>query len=225
MDIKQSLLVYNVSSSKTPAICVPKTPKVAELLAQYKKGGRKAISASAVNTYLDCPLKFYFTVLEGLEEEEEVSETIESNVFGSLLHKVMEVLYEPFRGKMVTADLLDKIVKDKELLTQTIAKAFAEIFFKSATVRPLSGQNFLIGEMIRKYVIKVLERDSKLTPFIYIESEKKCMPNLFLIRMKQFNLKVLLIVDEVKGSLRIIDYKSGSGTSVLQRLTASLTNR
>ena len=215
MDIKQSLLVYNVSSSKTPAICVPKTPKVAELLAQYKKGGRKAISASAVNTYLDCPLKFYFTVLEGLEEEEEVSETIESNVFGSLLHKVMEVLYEPFRGKMVTADLLDKIVKDKELLTQTIAKAFAEIFFKSATVRPLSGQNFLIGEMIRKYVIKVLERDSKLTPFIYIESEKKVYVEFILNSDETIQLKGFIDrIDEVNGSLRIIDYKSGSGTSV-----------
>ena len=81
----------------------------------YRKGGSKAISASAINTYLDCPLKFYFSVVEGIREEEEVSETIESDVFGSILHKVMEELYKPFQGKMVTVDLLKAIRKDPEL--------------------------------------------------------------------------------------------------------------
>ena len=83
----------------------------------YRKGGSKAISASAINTYLDCPLKFYFSVVEGIREEEEVSETIESDVFGSILHKVMEELYKPFQGKMVTVDLLKANRKDTALLT------------------------------------------------------------------------------------------------------------
>ena len=69
----------------------------------------------------------------------------------------MEELYQPFCGKMVTADLLKAIRKDTPMLTGAIARAFAEIFFKTDIVRPLTGQNFLIGEMIRKYVEKVLE--------------------------------------------------------------------
>ena len=105
-------------------------------------------------------MKFYFSVVEGIQEEEEVSETIESNVFGSILHKVMEELYMPLCGKIVTADLLKAIKKDTPVLTGAIARAFAEIFFMSDVVRPLTGQNFLIGEMIRKYVEKILERDS-----------------------------------------------------------------
>lgn len=104
--IQNKLVVYNVSSSKTPALQVAKTEEVMNRLADFRSGGTRAISASAVNTYLDCPLKFYFSVVEGIREEEEVSETIESNVFGSILHKVMEELYQPFCGKMVTADLL-----------------------------------------------------------------------------------------------------------------------
>ena len=64
-------------------------------------------------------------------KEEEVSETIESNVFGSILHKVMEELYMPLCGKMVTADLLKAIKKDTPVLTGAIARAFAEIFFMS----------------------------------------------------------------------------------------------
>ncbi|MBP7487048.1 MAG: PD-(D/E)XK nuclease family protein [Parabacteroides sp.] len=219
LNLKQRLVVYNVSSSKTPALQVPKTPEVIALLDKFVKGGSRAISASAVNTYLDCPLKFYFSVLEGLEEEEEVSETIESNVFGSLLHKVMEELYAPFQGKMVTADLLEIIGKDNKLLTHTIARAFAEVFFKSEVVRPLTGQNFLIGEMIRKYVLKVLGRDSKLTPFRYIESEKKIRADFKLNDGRVIQLKGFIDrVDEVKETIRIIDYKSGSGLSIFNSI-------
>ena len=212
--IRNKLVVYNVSSSKTPALQVAKTKEVMNRLAAFRRGGERAISASAVNTYLDCPLKFYFSVVEGIREEEEVSETIESNIFGSILHKVMEELYQPFCGKMVTADLLKAIRKDTLMLMGAVARAFAEIFFKTDIVRPLTGQNFLIGEMIRKYVEKVLERDAKLTPFRYIESEKK-IKNLFPLADKsEIQLKGFIDrIDEVRDAVRIIDYKSGSGTT------------
>lgn len=214
--LQNKLLVYNVSSAKTPALQVKKTDEVMQRLNAFHKGGSRAISASAVNTYLDCPLKFYFSVVEGIQEEEEVSETIESNVFGSILHKVMEELYMPLCGKIVTADLLKAIKKDTPVLTGAIARAFAEIFFMSDVVRPLTGQNFLIGEMIRKYVEKILERDSKLTPFRYIESERK-INRLFTLgdNRTEIQLKGFIDrIDEVRDAVRIIDYKSGSGTSV-----------
>lgn len=211
--IQNKLVVYNVSSSKTPALQVAKTEEVMNRLAVFRKDGPRAISASAINTYLDCPLKFYFSVVEGIQEEEEVSETIESNVFGSILHKVMEELYKPFCGKMVTADLLKAIRKDTAALTGAVARAFAEVFFKTDIVRPLTGQNFLIGEMIRKYVEKVLERDGKLTPFRYIESERKINRLFTLTDRSEIQLKGFIDrIDEVRDAVRIIDYKSGSGT-------------
>lgn len=214
--MQNKLVVYNVSSAKTPALQVLKTDEVMRKLTVFYKGGPRAISASAINTYLDCPLKFYFSVVEGIREEEEVSETIESNVFGSILHKVMEELYLPLCGKMVTADLLKAIKKDTPVLMGAIARAFAEVFFKSDIVRPLTGQNFLIGEMIRKYVEKILERDSKLTPFRYIESERKINRLITLADNKtEIQLKGFIDrIDEVHDTIRIIDYKSGSGTSV-----------
>lgn len=214
--LQNKLVVYNVSSAKTPALQVRKTDEVMQRLKAFHKGGSRAISASAINTYLDCPLKFYFSVVEGIQEEEEVSETIESNVFGSILHKVMEELYMPLCGKIVTADLLKAIKKDTPVLTGAIARAFAEIFFMSDVVRPLTGQNFLIGEMIRKYVEKILECDSKLTPFRYIESERK-INRLFTLgdNRTEIQLKGFIDrIDEVRDTVRIIDYKSGSGTSV-----------
>lgn len=223
--MRDKLVVYNVSSSKTPPLAVPKREDVMRRLDAYRKGGSKAISASAINTYLDCPLKFYFSVVEGIREEEEVSETIESDVFGSILHKVMEELYKPFQGKMVTVDLLKAIRKDTALLTGAIARAFASEFFKTEVVRSLTGQNYLIGEMIRKYVEKILERDGKLTPFVYIESERKINGLISLSDHSEIRLKGFIDrVDEVLDAIRIIDYKSGSGTTTFSSIE-SLFNK
>ena len=223
--MRDKLVVYNVSSSKTPPLAVPKREDIMRRLDAYRKGGSKAISASAINTYLDCPLKFYFSVVEGIREEEEVSETIESDVFGSILHKVMEELYKPFQGKMVTVDLLKAIRKDTALLTGAIARAFASEFFKTEVVRSLTGQNYLIGEMIRKYVEKILERDGKLTPFVYIESERKINGLISLSDHSEIRLKGFIDrVDEVLDAIRIIDYKSGSGTTTFSSIE-SLFNK
>lgn len=223
--MRDKLVVYNVSSSKTPPLAVPKREDIMRRLDAYRKGGSKAISASTINTYLDCPLKFYFSVVEGIREEEEVSETIESDVFGSILHKVMEELYKPFQGKMVTVDLLKAIRKDTALLTGAIARAFASEFFKTEVVRSLTGQNYLIGEMIRKYVEKILERDGKLTPFVYIESERKINGLISLSDHSEIRLKGFIDrVDEVLDAIRIIDYKSGSGTTTFSSIE-SLFNK
>lgn len=223
--MRDKLVVYNVSSSKTPPLAVPKREDIMRRLDAYRKGGSKAISASAINTYLDCPLKFYFSVVEGIREEEEVSETIESDVFGSILHKVMEELYKPFQGKMVTVDLLKAIRKDTALLTGAIARAFASEFFKTEVVCSLTGQNYLIGEMIRKYVEKILERDGKLTPFVYIESERKINGLISLSDHSEIRLKGFIDrVDEVLDAIRIIDYKSGSGTTTFSSIE-SLFNK
>lgn len=68
--------------------------------------------------------------------------------------------------------------------------------------------------MIRKYVEKILERDSKLTPFKYIESERKINCLFTLSDRSEIQLKGFIDrIDEVRDAIRIIDYKSGSGTS------------
>ena len=213
------LVVYDVASSAVPPISVQKTSEVEKLLSDFLSGGPRALSASAINTYLDCPLKFYFSVLEQIQEEDEITETVESDVFGSILHKVMEDLYAPFKGKLVTAALLKLLRKDQPLLTGTIARAFAELFFKWPVVRQLVGENFLTGEMIRKYAEKILEQDARFTPFHYIESEKKVRANLALGDGKVVQLKGFIDrVDALDRVLRIVDYKTGNGKLVFDSI-------
>ncbi|GAB6121584.1 PD-(D/E)XK nuclease family protein [Dysgonomonas termitidis] len=211
-DIREKLAVYKVSSTESLAISIQKTPQIMEKMNVFLQGGDKRLSASSINTYLNCPLQFYFSVVENMEEEDEIAETVEASTFGTIFHSIMEWLYEPFKSKMVTADLLHNISKNNKLLTEMIERSFAGNYFKSEKVKRLTGQNYLTGEVLRKYIRQVLATDAKLTPFIYIDSEERIRKDYLLPSGKVVSLKGIIDrVDEVKGHTRIIDYKTGKG--------------
>ena len=210
--IRQKLSIYNISSSCVEPFIIQKDDDVMKALTVYET--EKSLSASAINTYLDCPLKFYFSVLKGIDEEDAVSETLEYDTFGTILHRVMELSYNMFRGKTVTADLL-KLVAQEKNMTAVIQKAFAEDFFHSAEPRPLVGQAYLYGETIRKYACKILEYDRSLTPFKYIDSEKSFHCSLCLADGRKIRIKGFVDrIDEIKGIVRVIDYKSGKPSAL-----------
>lgn len=218
-EIKEKLATYKVTSTESVPISIPKTPQVQEKLDIFLQGGEKSLSASAINTYLNCPLQFYLSVVENMAEEDEISEIIEASTFGTIFHSVMEWLYEPFKGKMVTADLLRNISKDEKLLTEYIERSFAENYFRTEKIKKLTGQNFLTGEVLRKYIRKVLDTDAKLTPFIYIDSEERIKKDYLLPSGKIVSLKGFIDrIDEVKGHTRIIDYKTGRGLLVYKEM-------
>ena len=208
--VKEKLVVSTISSTKRVPIQIEKTEEVMAKMATYLTGGGKALSASTINTYLDCPLKFYFASIECLDDEENVAEYVDNKDFGTIFHYVAELIYKPFYGAIVTADLLKHQAKEP-LLTEAIQQAFSEKFFRSKEVRPLSGQHYLTGEMIRKYVLKLIEYDCKLTPFRYISSEEKIQLPFRLTNGMEIQLKGFIDrIDEVNGILRVVDYKSGA---------------
>ena len=211
--LQDKWVVYQVASQPPTPLVIPKDEAVRRQLAAFRRGGERGLSASAINRFLHCPLSFYWTDLEGIQEEDTVSETVESATFGSILHKAMESLYGRFRGKMVTADLLEALQKNEALLRNTVTQAFASEFFKTDSVKELRGQNYLNGEIIRKYVERILEQDRRLTPFTYLESEKRIEGWISLTDGSQIRLKGFIDrVDQVDGAVRIIDYKTGGCT-------------
>ncbi len=223
--LREKLVVYNIASSRPPALQVAKTDEILRRLDDFLSGGARALSASTINTYLDCPLKFYFSSVEKLKEEEEVAESVDNRVFGNILHQVMEESYRPYCGAQVTADLL-RLAADEKVLTEKIRRAFAEFFFHSAEPRPLSGQSYLTGEMIRKYVRKILERDRRLTPFRYVASEMEIHHPFTLTDGRTVNLKGFIDrLDEVRDTIRVVDYKTGTKKDMHFKTVESLFDR
>lgn len=209
-----TLITYNIAPGKSHTLSINKTDTVLSKLEMFKREGEKSLSASAINTYIDCPLKFYFSYIEDIKEEDEISETVESNLFGSILHRVMEHIYQPLCGRSIDSECLKNIRKDKQRIEHLIEAAFAELFFKTENIRPLTGQNYLVGSMIYKYVDKILEEDAKLSPFTYIKSEKLIRSSICLNDGTSVFLKGFIDrIDRINGITRIVDYKSGTGKS------------
>lgn len=218
-EIREHLAVYEISSAESTSISVEKTPVVLDKLKSFSTGER-SLSASSINLYLDCPLQFYFSIVEGLVDEAEISETIEANTFGSIFHSVMEWIYQPYKGRILGSDILRKIQKDNVAITSLIEQSFARNYFKSEKIRKLTGQNYLTGEVLRRYIKKVIETDAKLAPFIYLNSEKKINEEYLLPSGRTVFLKGFIDrVDEVDGHTRIIDYKTGRGSLVYKAMS------
>jgi len=220
-DIRERVATYNVFTSEMPPISIEKRPSVMEKLDRYRAGGDLWLSASHLNNYINCSLQFYFSAVEGFSDEEEVSEKVESDVFGSIFHRVMEQIYRRYENKIVTPDALSAIAKDEEYLNALIEKAFARYYFRDdANVQPLVGENYLVGEIIRSYVKQTLAVDKSFTPFRYIGSEYK-FETAYRVNddlAVQFKGSIDRI-DQQEDAYRIIDYKTGKGGTVFSELT------
>ena len=184
-------------------------------LAAFLSGGDSALSASAINRYLNCPLQFYLQYIEGLERPDEVAESVDSGTFGSIYHGMMQCIYERIEGDReqvtVTADHIDAIRKDKSLLTHYLEECFARDYYKTPQhPRPLTGYDYLTGEIILKLIDKTLEKDRSLTPFVYRASELRITGEAPISGQRAVQLKGFIDrVDECNGRIRIVDYKTG----------------
>lgn len=86
-----------------------------------------------------------------------------------------------------------------------------ENYFKTPQKpKALTGQNYLVGEVIRKYVKKTLEIDRALTPFTYLTSEREIKQSHAIDTDREILLKGFIDRMDMKdGKIRIVDYKTG----------------
>jgi antitoxin component YwqK of YwqJK toxin-antitoxin module len=217
-EIVEKTVVSGISTPEIQEISVSKTNEVLNKLEMYNSlhEGGKTLSPSALNKFLACPLQFYFRYLAGLKEPEEITEDVDLPLFGSLLHKALELLYKEYLDKEITADELNKIEKDNTQIENVILNAFREEYFTDIPVdQPvkLSGKNILIKEILQKYIKQFLRVDQKFAPFTVRSLENEYSADIrFDVNGtdKQVTFKgVIDRLDENKDGIRVIDYKTG----------------
>jgi Fe-S-cluster formation regulator IscX/YfhJ len=216
VQVQKKTISFDIGFGNAQAIQIEKSPAVMEKLLRFTSSEESSpsLSASSINSYIDCPLQFYLTRVENVEQADEVKETIEDSMFGTLFHAVMEYLYEPYKGQMIQSDDFDLLIKNTLRIDQEIARAFATKYFKKKNnaIVPLEGNNLLIAHVIRKFVLQVLHTDKQHAPFRYIGSEERCKIE-YPIQHLKVNIKGFIDrIDEKEGRLRILDYKTGSGS-------------
>ncbi len=198
----------------------------------------KSISPTALNTYIDCPLKFYLARLSpiALAPLDEVDEDIDNALFGNIVHHVLEAIYTPYIRRTVTADILERTLRDKTLLRRLVDKELAAAFFPGATAMPrLTGQQLLNRHVILTYIERQLRSDINSCP-IRIEGIEDDTHRLLFKIDRQTAILLSGTIDRLDTAtidgephLRVIDYKTSSSAhtakTVDQLFDSSLAHR
>lgn len=193
----------------------------------FDAGAARRLSASSLKNYLACPAKFYFSRILNISEEDELTETVDSRGFGSIFHDCMKRIYDCYREegrRVLTADALSGILRDlKSGDPGKSARHYADTAFAEvARIRRIDGENLIIRELVKDYIIRLFEVDkARLTldtscaeqdggnfcfgPFRVTGTEDKCDVTLF---GKMFTGSFDRVDMTGRGVL-ISDYKTG----------------
>jgi len=207
---------FPVTLLRPPPIIVEKKGEIAEALLLYAEGGKKTLSPSALNEFLNCSLRFYFHHIAGLPQPEEVTEDIDARIFGNLLHRAMQILYTRFGSSLLTKDQLVDLLKKEDLINDALDRSFHEVLFgngEGGSSRQIEGFNLIIRQIIKSYIHNLVSMDAAGGAFSIADLEKHVettipvdtADNLLSVRIGG----TIDRIDLYEGQFRILDYKTG----------------
>lgn len=208
------------SPQSSAPIIIEKTPDVMERMKSVfdiRNNPKALISPSALNCYLDCPLKFYYKYVALLSAPDEVTADIDSAKFGSIFHYAAEHIYKDLtaHGKLISRENLETLLKDEVRLQTYVDNGFKELFFNlPPNEQPeYNGIQLINSAVIVKYIQQLLRNDLRYAPFTFIGSEQRIFENIEICTSTgDIQSRIGGIIDRIdsKGeSLRIVDYKTG----------------
>lgn len=217
-------------ATQTPKIVIPKDEAAMAVLREYTTSNRddvkKALSASSLSTYALCPLQFYYKYIRQIPEVEERTDLLSPGDFGTVIHDVMQHLYEPYEGKLLSSQdyewLLDPHTSLPRISTTVNSYYAQHVLHQKRTPNEIEGMHQMYIRMIMEEIYAVLKFDAQYIrrghQLAYVASEQRIdmiepLPELRIdVRFKGFIDRL----DEVDGLLRIVDYKTGSDSQTFK---------
>lgn len=218
--ITRQFLEAGQSPQGTSPITVEKTPDVMrrmQSLFDVRANPKAKFSPSALNYYLDCPLKFYYRYVAGLSAPDEVSAEIDSATFGSIFHYAAEHIYKDLttHGKVIHKEALETLLRNEVKLQDYVDAAFKELFFHvPQNEKPeYNGVQLINSAVIARYLKQLLQNDLRYAPFTFVASEIE-VDEPIDIQTPRGVIKsriggIIDRMDSKDGTLRIVDYKTG----------------
>lgn len=218
--ITRQFLEAGQSPQGTSPITVEKTPDVMrrmQSLFDVRANPKAKFSPSALNYYLDCPLKFYYRYVAGLSAPDEVSAEIDSATFGSIFHYAAEHIYKDLttHGKVINKEALETLLRNEVKLQDYVDTAFKKLFFNvPQNEKPeYNGVQLINSAVIARYLKQLLQNDLRYAPFTFIASEMEVDEPIDIQTPKGvIKSRIGGIIDRMDskdGTLRIVDYKTG----------------
>ena len=218
--ITRQFLEAGQSPQGTSPITVEKTPDVMrrmQSLFDVRTNPKAKFSPSALNYYLDCPLKFYYRYVAGLSAPDEVSAEIDSATFGSIFHYAAEHIYKDLttHGKVINKEALETLLRNEVKLQDYVDTAFKKLFFNvPQNEKPeYNGVQLINSAVIARYLKQLLQNYLRYAPFTFIASEMEVDEPIDIQTPKGvIKSRIGGIIDRMDskdGTLRIVDYKTG----------------
>ena len=88
---------------------ISKSKEVYDLILQWAS---KGVSPTALSTFVNCKLQFYFKYIAKIFVENDLTEFMESNTFGTIIHDALYQSYLPHLDFELTSEKLDKIEQE-----------------------------------------------------------------------------------------------------------------
>ena len=207
----------DVGLSEVEPITVPKGEAAVERLRSYLDGGGATLSPTALNTWLSCPLKFYFRYVAGLKPDDEVAEEIDMPMFGTILHKAMELLYRPLIGLHEPGEAIRRLIGSETVL-RCVNEAIGEVYFHGEQVSDdaYEGELLMVHDIVVRYINgNLLPFDSRLRGFTVTALEQPLEAPFVFEAADGTTHSVVFkgLADRIDtlddGRIRIVDYKTG----------------
>lgn len=217
LPVKRYVVKYD-SMKTSQAAEIEKTAEDVEIIKN------KELSATAVQNYLACPAKFYYSAVKGLRAEDEVAESLDYGMFGTIFHEVMRSIYtgeeamQPdfrFYGsgpaksmKTVSTEYINSWIDRRS----DIKAKVKSLIMREMNSLEVSGRNLVVADVIVKYVIMTLIRDRDMlkssgkSHFAMLGQEIKIAGMFCGQRFKGFIDRLDSLVE---GEARVVDYKTG----------------
>ena len=232
--ISREYLEAGQSPQSGREIRVEKTPEIiTRMYERYdvNRHPKSLFSPSALNTYLDCRLKFYYLYVAGLKAPDEVSAEIDSALFGTIFHRAAELVYKDLtaNGKEIRKDDLEQVLRNDIKLQNYVDTAFKEEFFHVAlTEKPeFNGTQLINAKVITSYLRQLLRNDLQYAPF-FMEGMEKKVTEIIEIETPQGKLALNIggtidRIDSKDDTLRIVDYKTGGSPKTPENIKQLFT--
>ncbi|MCX8011820.1 MAG: PD-(D/E)XK nuclease family protein, partial [Desulfobacterota bacterium] len=159
-----------------------------------------SFSASSLDTYLNCPLKFYYKYVLGLTEKEVVSEELEKEEIGLLVH---QILFDYFREK------IGKHLSQKDLNLQELEKTI-RYRFEEQYGKEVVGEIYLLKKQIEKHLkdfithYQIPKIKNNPLRIIALEQELEVIKDCFRLTAR------LDRIEKRGDRIAIIDYKTSA---------------
>ena len=199
---KQYLPAFKLPE-KENKISIEKTKTIIEKLINFK------YSPTSLNTYIQCPLQFYFKFIEEISVPRTFDQTTESAIIGTVIHKVLEEIFKEIKENPAQfSNILSKYENTIEDVLTRVFRAQPEIGNEEIT----TGKLYLAFQIVRKSIadyIKIIRKEWENEPFQIIATENTLKKE---VSLGTHRLCLKGTVDRIEirdNKVTILDYKTG----------------